>query len=67
MYKFVLLSSMFSYLGLGLMAARTSILQLGNDVKDCKWFFRYRYIVSLVPGNIHSPPPPPPVKGHWKF
>ena len=29
----------FSYLGLGLMAARTSILQLGNDGKDCKCLY----------------------------
>lgn len=45
-----------SYLGLGLMAARTSILQLGNDVKDSN-----NNDVKMSP-CIHSS-----FRDHWKF
>ena len=43
----------FSYLGLGLMAARTSILQLGNNGKDCKclYFCRVSIKNDLVAGE----------------
>ena len=43
----------FSYLGLGLMAARTSILQLGNNGKDCKCLYYRRVSIKndLVAGE----------------
>ena len=43
----------FSYLGLGLMAARTSILQLGNDGKDCECLYYCRVFIKndLVAGE----------------
>lgn len=41
---------MFSYLGFGLMAARTSTLQLGNNVKDCKCL--YYFIVYLFESSV---------------
>ena len=43
----------FSYLGLGLMATRTSILQLGNNGKDCKCLYYRRVSIKndLVAGE----------------